>query len=216
MGEHSDAFHTVFGDYVAGEYLVVFLDVGGEHIEELVDIFNEVGGEILHEAADALIVESHAGTASFLHNVENLFANAESIEQHCGCAEVHAICADEEAVGSNARELVHDHADHLSAARDLNAGSLLDGHTEAVVVWVGREVVRTIHEVESPGISELLADLLDATVDVAAVEVDLLDGLTVDSCTETEHAVSGRVLRADVDNKVFGGKHTHLLFDHLS
>ena len=67
-----------------------------------------------------------------------------------------------------------------------------------------REIVETVHEVEGLGISESLADFLDTAVDITEIYVDFLDDFTVDRCTETKHAVSGRVLRADIDHKIFG------------
>jgi hypothetical protein len=79
-----------------------------------------------------------------------------------------------------------------------------------------REIVETVHEVEGLGISESLADFLDTAVDITEIYVDFLDDFTVDRCTETEHAVSGGVLRADIDHKIFGFENTAFMFHDLT
>ncbi len=51
-------------------------------------------------------------------------------------------------------------------------------------------------------ISEVFADFFDATVDIAHVNINLLDCFAVNSGTETEHTVGSRVLRTDIHHKI--------------
>ena len=201
-GKDADAFHTVLGDDVAGEYLVVFLDVFGENLEQSTYIVGKVGGEVLHHTAYARIVECHACATGLLEYIKDLFADAQCVEKHRGGSEVHAVCADEQAVRRDTRQLVHHHADHLGTARYLDVKGLLVEQAQAVVIDLTREIVKTVEEVKCLGILERLAEFLHAAVDIAHIYVDLLDGLAVDGGTEAQHTVRGRVLGADVHHEV--------------
>jgi hypothetical protein len=55
---------------------------------------------------------------------------------------------------------------------------------------------------ETLGICIALGNLLDATMDVSAMGIDLLDGLAIKDGLQAEHTVSGRMLRADIDHVV--------------
>ncbi len=109
-------------------------------------------------------------------------------------------------------KLVHQHAYHLGAAAYLNAGGLLYGHAQTVVIGMGREVIQSVHEMKCLRISELLAYFFDAAVDISHVDIDFIYGLAIDRRAETEHAVGGGMLRADVDHEVLGLEHHHLFF----
>ena len=85
-----------------------------------------------------------------------------------------------------------------------------------MVIVVSGEVVETVHIVESLRICEGFAKFLDATVDIAHVHVDFLYLLTVDTSAETEHAVSGGVLRANIHDKVLGLEYACFHFLHLA
>ncbi len=61
-----------------------------------------------------------------------------------------------------------------------------------------------------------LAYLLDSAVDIAQIDVDFLDNLTVDSRAETEHTMCGGVLRAYVDHKVIRLEYATLLLYNLA
>ena len=106
-------------------------------------------------------------------------------------------------MAGNAHELVHHDANHLCAAGHFDAEGLFDAHAEAVAVLVGGHIVHSVGEVEHLGVGETFAELLYAAVDVAAHDVNLLDGLAVDGGAEAHDAVGGGVLGADVDYIVF-------------
>jgi len=93
----------------------------GEDCQQFLHIFYEVGVGLSQYAADAVVVESHAGAAGLLHNIENLLAHTQCVEEHGGGSEVHAECTQEEAVRGDTRQFVHHHADDLSAAGSLDA-----------------------------------------------------------------------------------------------
>ena len=95
---------------------------------------------------------------------------------------------------------VHDRADVLHALGDLDPHRPLDAHAQRVAVLRGAEVVEPVREREGLRIGQLLAHLLDAAVDVAAVYVELADDLALERDAEAQHAVRGRVLGTDVDD----------------
>ena len=97
-------------------------------------------------------------------------------------------------------QLVHDGAYVLHALAHLQPQTLLDAHAECVSVLRGSEIVQTVGQGQCLRIGQALAHLLDAAVYVSAVYVELADDLAFERDAETEHAVRGRVLRADVDH----------------
>ena len=67
-----------------------------------------------------------------------------------------------------------------------------------MAVLMGTEVVETVGECQYLRIGELFAQLLNTSVYVTAVNVNLSYLLTVESQAETQHSVCRRVLRTDV------------------
>ena len=51
-------------------------------------------------------------------------------------------------------------------------------------------------------IAQILTEFLDSAMDIAHIDIDFLDGLTIDGGAETQHTVSGGMLRADVHHEV--------------
>ena len=83
-----------------------------------------------------------------------------------------------------------------------------------MTVLLGRQIVETVGKVQCLRISESLAQFLDTAVYITEIEVDLLDGLAVNRCAETQHAVSGRVLRTYVKHELLGREDSHLTLFH--
>ena len=75
-----------------------------------------------------------------------------------------------------------------------------------------REVVQTVHIVESLRICQRFAKFFHTAVDITHINVDFLDLLTVKSSSETEHAMRGRMLRPYIHYKVLGLENLHFLF----
>ena len=53
----------------------------------------------------------------------------------------------------------------------------------------GAKIVQAVGQGEGLGISHALHHLLHSAVDVAEVRIDVLDGLAVHHCAQTQHAV---------------------------
>src|SRR3989475_11291570 len=92
-----------------------------------------------------------------------------------------------------------DHADVLAALGDGHARQLLDREREADVVQDGRGVVQAVGVGEAVVPRPLLAQLLEAAVEVADLDLDVDDGLAVEAEVELDGAVRRRVRRPHLD-----------------
>ena len=198
--QHAGAFQTLLRDDVARENLVVLAQHGTHVGDELLDLAHEIGMDVGLHAADGVVSLDQAAAGGLLQDVEHLLAVAETVEEGRQRAHVHAQAGEEEQVRINALQLVHDRADVLHALRHLDAQPLFDAHAEGVAVLRRPEVVETVRQGEGLGIGQLLAHLLDAAVDVAAVHVEFFNDLAFERHAEAQHAVRGRVLGTDVDD----------------
>ncbi len=139
--QDTNSLHTVFSYHIAGEELVVFFKIFGNHCEQSLNIVYKIGGKILHHSTDTLVIECHSGSASLVHYIKNLFTNSERIEKHCGSTEVHTECTDKQAMRCYTRQLIHHNSYHLGTATDFNAGSLFNSEAESMVIGMSREIV---------------------------------------------------------------------------
>ena len=71
-----------------------------------------------------------------------------------------------------------------------------------MAVHHGREVVQTVGQCQGLWIGHSLPHLLDTTVNVAKVWIDALHGLAVNNGLQTEHTMSGWVVRTDIHHIV--------------
>src|SRR5262249_50623938 len=65
-----------------------------------------------------------------------------------------------------------------------------------------RDVVEAVHVGQRLEVGLVLAELLGAAVKQADVRIDSLDDLAIQLQHQTEHAVGGRMLRAEVDRVI--------------
>ena len=98
--------------------------------------------------------------------------------------------------------LHQNYAEDLAALRDLNAPKLLNGHHIGAVVDEGGQVIHAIRERYDLVPGAVLTELLEGRVQVADVWNYPKHGFPIEFAHEAEHTVSGRVLRADVDQHV--------------
>ena len=103
--------------------------------------------------------------------------------------------AEPEAVACDALELGEHGADVARARRHLQAHQLLDRLAVAKVVARGRHVVDAIGDEDDLLVVALLAELLDAAVQVADHDVGVNDALAIQPQHDTQHAVRAGMLR---------------------
>ena len=95
-----------------------------------------------------------------------------------------------------------EHADQLRALGDLDAEQLLDGEAEGMLLVHRRDVVEPVEIGDRLQIGLGLDQLLGAAMQQADVRIDARDDLAVQLQHEAQHAVRGRMLRAEVDVEV--------------
>ena len=189
FGEHTDTLGAVLEDDVASEDVVVFLNILTHVRNELLDTLLEIRMNIGHHTADGVIVQNQASAAGFLEDVKNLLTVAETIKECRGGTEVLTEAGEEQDVGVDTLQLIHNSTDDLHAIAHLNAHSLLDTHAERVAVLHGAEIVETVSEGQGLRISQAFADFLHAAVDISEHRVDLANALAVEAHAEMKHTV---------------------------
>jgi hypothetical protein len=102
-------------------------------------------------------------------------------------------------MGHDPVELEVDHAEVLGPRGHLDAEQRLHGATERHCVEVVAEVIHPLDHGDHLPIGLLLGGLLDPGVDVADDRPDVADDLALERRDQPEHAVGGRVVRADVE-----------------
>ena len=102
----------------------------------------------------------------------------------------------------DAGQLRHQHADILGAERHLEPHQFLDREHEAVLHAHRRAVIEPVEIRQRLGVGLVLDQFLGAAVEQADVRVDALDDLAVQLHDQAQHAVRGRVLRAEIDRVI--------------
>ena len=98
-------------------------------------------------------------------------------------------------------ELHVEHAQVLSARRHVDLEQTFHRHAEHLGVEVVGQVVHPLDERDDLPVLLVLAALLDPGVDVADDRLDVAHHLALEGGEQPQHAVGGRVVRADVDRE---------------
>ena len=114
-----------------------------------------------------------------------------------------------------AAHLAGDDPQHRAALGDLDAHQLLDRQRQADVVRHRRQVVGAVGERHDLVVLPVLAQLLEARVQVTDVRDAAPHRLAVELEHQPEHAVRRGVLRPDVDQHVLGAEGLVEMARHL-
>ena len=144
----------------------------------------------------------HARTAHGLVAVHQLFALAEGIQEYRHRPQVERIGTQPHQVVQDAGDLIEHGADVLRTLRRFDPHQRFDRTHVGVLVAHHRDVVESIHVadrlVERLGFSQFFR----ATVQQADVRVGAHDGFAIHFQDQTQHAMRGRMLRAEVHGVV--------------
>jgi hypothetical protein len=105
-------------------------------------------------------------------------------------------------VGHDAGQLGSDYAKNLAPLRDLDSEQPLSAQRKGDVVADRVEIVLSIRPADDLVVLPVLADFLEAAVQVADVRDAPDDGLAIQLQHESENTVCSRMLRTDVDEHV--------------
>jgi hypothetical protein len=104
------------------------------------------------------------------------------------------------------RELGRDYAKHLASLRDLDAEQPLSPDCKRYVVSDRVQVIFAISPRDDLIVLAVLANLLEAAVEIADMRYAANDGFSVELENKAKHAVRRGMLRPDVDQHVIAGE----------
>ena len=133
-------------------------------------------------------------------------ALAERVEDRRDRAELERVRAEEHQVVQHPVQLGQQGARPDRAHRDLHAEHPLGGQDHAELVGEGGQPVVPVGQHDDLPVVADLEELLGAAVHVADDRLARRRSLAVEGQPQPQHAVGGRVLRADVEHHVGGGE----------
>ena len=107
-------------------------------------------------------------------------------------------------------QLAGEDADVLGAARDLDIEQLLEGHDRRPLVEERAHVLERVRVADGLVVVRVLAQLLDAAMEIPEDRVQVDDLLAVELEHDAEHTVGRRVLRPHVDEHLAVGQGVEL------
>ena len=231
-GETTPMPTALLPDAVLGEQRLVFVDVLGKALGEVLDEVEQralaaaVQGlevaaapelrrvvlrhrvrQVAVHAARAVVGRVHARAGHRLVAVEQVLALAKAVEEDRHRAEV------EPCVPRNSRwfrmRVISSNMTRMyfSRAPGSHAEQLLDRQHVGVLVAHHRDVVEPVHVRQVLQVGAVLGELLGRAVQQADVRVGALDHLAVELEHQAQHAVRRRVLRAEVQRVVADLRH---------
>src|SRR6185295_2212264 len=125
---HADALQAIDPDAVRREQaLDVALDALRQVLDEALDAVDPAGRQVARVAADAAPAHGEARARQRLHEVVDVLALLEAVEEDAQRADVHRERADAEEMRRDASQLRADDADGAPARRQLDPDDRLDG-----------------------------------------------------------------------------------------
>ena len=203
-------------DYVVTEDFHILLKFWLKISAKVLHVLLEVIIYICLKTTDSVVVLDKTTTSGFLHAVEHILTVTHTVKECSEGAKVLSITTEVKQVTINTLKLIHDSTNHLNALRQLNAHCLFNYSADSMTIDHSREIIETVGHCEGLRISHALKHLLDTAVDIAEMWNNALYSLTVKNGLKTEHTVSGRVLRTDIDDKFILAKQFHFLLYEIA
>ena len=171
-------------------------------VDDAAEVVEPTLGQVVRDAARADERVVHAQTGERFEEIEDHLALTEPDGHDRRRANLHAAGADGHEVRCDAAQLHHEHANHLSALRDVvgDVEELLHRHAVHGFVEQRGDVVHARHVRDGLGPRLELGVLLDTCVEEADAGADGGDRFTLHLQHQAQHAVGGRVRGAHVDD----------------
>ena len=200
--DRAEAAHPADEDLVLVEQRVAGLDLLGRVAHPVAEAAHELVVQVAVDPADAEVVEEHPLAGERGQQVDDLVALDERPQDRRQAAEVERHPAEEEGVAGDPVELGREHPDVLGPARDLHVEQLLERHDPGPLAEQRADVLERVEVADRLVVVGVLAELLDAAMQVAEDGVDVDDLLAVELEHDPQHAVGGRVLGTHVDEQL--------------
>ena len=201
-GDDADIDVALLEDAVVGDQAAHVLEPARIGLAPSLDVVDQRRGQVLVDAAGAEIVGVQPGPAGALVEDHQLFAFFEAPGRQGPGADVHGLGGDVQDVVEDAADLAIEHPDDRAPARDLDVQQLLDGQAEGVLLVHRADIVEPVEIRDVLEVGPGLHQLFGAAVQQADVRVDPLDHLAVQLQHHAQHAVRGRMLRAEVEREL--------------
>ena len=182
----------------AGQQLLEVVDELRKRQRPFGDPFLEPGGQVAVHAAVAEIVRVQPRAGRGLVELHQLLALLEAPKARRDRADVERVSRDVQQVVQDARDLGEQRADPLRALRHLDAEQLLGRQRERVLLRHRAHVVEPVEIRHRLHVGLVLDQLLGAAMQQADMRIGALDDLAVHLEDQPQHAVRGRVLRAEI------------------
>src|SRR5436190_14168754 len=198
-GNDADALGAFEPDAIVREQGLVLVDFRVHDVAEREHLLIPSRRKVQRQAADPHRVVRQARAAELFEQVENQLALAERVEEHRHRADVHRVRAHPEAVARDALQLAENRADVARAPRHFDLHQLLDRLAVADVVRRSGHVVHPVGQKNDLRPVAVLAQLLDAAMQIADDDFCVHHLLAVQTQHDPQHAVRARMLRPHVD-----------------
>ncbi len=160
---------------------------------------HELVVEVAVHAADPEVVEEHPLAGQGGQHLDDLVALDEAPQDRGQAAEVEGEPAHEQGVAGDPVQLAREDPDVLGPARDLDVVELLEGDHRRPLAEQRADVLERVHVADRLVVVGVLAQLLDAAVEVAEDRIEVDDLLAVDLEDDPQDAVGRRVLGPHVE-----------------
>ena len=197
--EHAHALRAIDEDAIAGEQPLHVFERLGEGLHEGADLFDHQRREVLRDAADAGPTVGEPRAAEGLEDVVDHLALIERVEEEGERTGVETDSAVGEQVVADPGQLGDDRADRPATGRQVDAQQFLHGVMPGHVVGHRGDVVHAIGDRHVLVEREVLAELLEARVQVAHFRHRVDNPLAVEFEHQPERGVGGGMLGAEVE-----------------
>ncbi len=197
--DRAQTAHPADEDLVLVEERVPGLDLLGRVAHPVAEPAHELVVQVPVDAADPEVVEQHPLTGQAREHVDDLVALDEGPQDRRQATEVQGHPAEEQRVAGDPVELRREHADVLGATRDLHVQQLLERHDARPLAEQRAHVLQRVEVADGLVVVRVLAQLLDAAMEVPQHRVEIDHLLAVELEDHPQHAVGRGVLRTHVD-----------------
>lgn len=190
---------TADPDTVVGKKLLGLVDAVTELGGPLVDIIQKTNWDILVNTtwSDVGGVETSSGNT--LVELHQLLSLLETPQERSQSSNIHSVGQDRHKMVKDTGDLSEESSDPLCTLWNLNVEKLLNSKREALLVGHHGDVIQTIKVWQCLQVCLVLNQLLSSSVQQSDVWIRANNLLSVELQNQTQHSVSSRMLRTEVN-----------------
>ena len=189
-------------DFIFNHKHLQFGEFRFQVFHKILAAFLKADRQIVIQAANPDVIVQHPCAAHPFKQPLDMFAVAHEPQKRRVRANVQRVRADSQEVRGNPVQFSHQHADVFHPFRNLvfNAQHPFHAHRPHVFAVHGSHVVHAVHKRDGLVVGQRFGVFFKAAVQVADVRHHINHGFAIGHHFQPQHAVRGRVLRANVDD----------------